>query len=148
VKRVLATVLVTGLSLIVTPALTATPAAAYENHYTHHQIDTCHMRRNDRFNDAEVRDTIRCAARAFGVSVTKSLNVAWCESKYKTDAYNSGGYAGVYQQSIRYWPPRQNAYDPGRGRWDIRESVRNGRSNVLVSIRMVRRGGWGPWSCA
>lgn len=139
-KRLIATVLVTALSLI------ATPAIAYENHYGPWERRTCHMRRNDRFNDAEVRDTIRCAARQFGVDVSTALRVADCESGFKADAWNPGGYAGVFQQSVRYWPSRQNTYDPNHGRWDIQEGVFNARSNVIVSMKMARNG-WGPWSC-
>lgn len=148
-RRLIAAVLVAGLSLIATPAdaTTTTTTERYEIEYTHWQRDTCHMRRNDRFNDQEIRDTIRCAARAFGVDISDALSVAECESHYKADAWNPGGYAGVYQQSTRYWRTRQNTYDPDHGDWDIGESVFNGRANVIVSIRMVARGGWGPWSC-
>jgi hypothetical protein len=120
---------------------------------THGHIDPsqCRFARSDGlrgWTDREVRRTIRCAARRWPVAggVGKALQVARCESGFETNAYNSGGYAGVFQQAIRYWPDRQRVYDVER--WELRPGVFNGRTNVTVSIRMAHRGGWSPWSCA
>jgi len=92
----------------------------------------------------QLKRLIRCAARRWDVSGggRKALSVARCESGFDPDAYNPGGYAGVYQQATRYWPTRARTY----GFRDY--SVYNGRANVIVSVRMAHRGGWGPWSCA
>jgi len=138
-KRLL-TVLVAGLLLIATPAL------AYENHYTHHQRHTCRFERNDRWNNSEVRDVIRCVGRNFGVSVSTMLRIARCESGYSAYASNGGNYLGVFQHSAQYWPSRQNWADR-RGRWNIAESAFDARANTIVSARMMRGGGFGAWSC-
>jgi hypothetical protein len=92
----------------------------------------------------QLKRLIRCAARRWDVSggPDKAVSVARCESRFDPDAYNPGGYAGVYQQATRYWPSRASTY----GFRDY--SVYNGRANIMVSVRMAHRGGWGPWSCA
>ena len=91
-----------------------------------------------------VKQLIRCAARRWHVSggPDKALGVARCESHFHPKAYNSGGYAGVFQQSTKYWPGRADTF--GFPDW----SVYNGRANVIVSVRMAHRNGWGAWSCA
>jgi hypothetical protein len=91
----------------------------------------------------QLKRLIRCAARRWDVSggPDKAVRVARCESHLDPHAYNSGGYAGVYQQATRYWPTRATTY----GFHDY--SVYNGRANIMVSIRMAHRGGWGPWAC-
>lgn len=92
----------------------------------------------------QLKKMIRCAARRWPVSggPDKAVSVARCESRFDTDAYNPGGYAGVYQQATRYWPGRSDTF----GFRDY--SVYNGRANIMVSVRMAHRGGWSPWSCA
>ena len=91
----------------------------------------------------QLKRLIRCAARRWDVAggPDKAVRVARCESRLDPRAYNSGGYAGVYQQAVRYWPSRATNY----GFRDY--SVFNGRANVMVSVRMAHRGGWGPWAC-
>jgi hypothetical protein len=91
----------------------------------------------------QLKRLIRCAARRWHVSggPDKAVRVARCESRLDPHAYNSGGYAGVYQQATRYWPTRATTY----GFHDY--SVYNGRANIMVSVRMAHRGGWGPWAC-
>ena len=92
----------------------------------------------------QLKRLIRCAARRWEVAggPDKAVSVARCESRFDPRAYNSNGYAGVYQQATRYWRTRASAY----GFRDY--SVFNGRANVVVSVRMAHRGGWGPWACA
>jgi len=91
----------------------------------------------------QVRRLIRCSARRWhvGGGPRHALRVARCESHFRPRAYNPAGYAGVFQQSTRYWRRRARTY--GFPRW----SVFNGRANVMVSIRMAHRYGWGGWSC-
>jgi len=92
----------------------------------------------------QVRLLIRCAARHWGSpgGASKALDVARCESGLNTDAYNPGGYAGVYQQAVHYWPDRADKWGfPDR-------SVYNGRANIIVSIRMANSAdSWGIWGC-
>jgi hypothetical protein len=91
----------------------------------------------------QLKRLIRCAARRWHVAggPDKAVAVARCESRLNPRAYNPGGYAGVFQQATRYWPSRATTY----GFRDY--SVYNGRANVMVSVRMAHRGGWGPWAC-
>lgn len=58
------------------------------------------------YTDREIRRTIRCAVRRWPVPGGPSfaIAVARCESGFEAEAYNAGGYGGVYQQSIRRWP--------------------------------------------
>jgi hypothetical protein len=92
----------------------------------------------------QVRRLIRCSARRWHVrgGPPQAVRVARCESRFRPKAYNPAGYAGVFQQSTHYWRRRARTY--GFPRW----SVYNGRANVIVSIRMAHRYGWGGWSCA
>jgi hypothetical protein len=96
----------------------------------------------------EVRMTIECSVARWSVygGLDKALSVAECESGLNAYASNGGNYLGVYQHSATYWPARQNSLGP---RWDkpIAESAFNGRSNVVVAIRMAHASGWGAWSC-
>jgi len=97
----------------------------------------------------EIALTIRCATQHWPVDggFEKALSVATCESGLNERAYNPNGHAGVYQQSVTYWPGRL-AYYALRW-WRLRPSVFNGRSNVVVSIRMAHDHGWyRDWSCA
>jgi len=92
----------------------------------------------------EVKQLIRCAARHWGSpgGANKALDVARCESGFQTDAYNPSGYAGVYQQALRYWPGRADKWGfPDR-------SAYNGRANIIVSVRMANSAdGWHIWGC-
>jgi hypothetical protein len=92
----------------------------------------------------QVKQLIRCSARRWHVAggPDKAVAVASCESHFRPEAYNPGGYAGIFQQAIRYWPDRSSRF--GFRNW----SVFNGRANIMVSIRMAHRYGWGGWGCA
>jgi hypothetical protein len=74
----------------------------------------------------------------------QAISVARCESNLNPRAYNSGGYAGLFQQSTMYWPGRAEQW----GQHD--RSVFNGRANIIVSVRMAHAAGsWSPWvGCA
>jgi len=93
-----------------------------------------------------LKQLIKCAARRWDSpgGPTKAVQVARCESHLDPDAYNSGGYAGLFQQATRYWPDRANRWgQPDR-------SVYNARANIIVSIRMARAlDSWSAWGgCA
>lgn len=92
-------------------------------------------------NASGVKALIKCAAPRLGVSTSTALAVAWRESHYQPGARNpSSGTCGVFQHMPRYWPERVRHFY-----WGHDPSCFNGRTNVLVSLRMVRAGGWGPW---
>ena len=94
----------------------------------------------------QLKKLIKCAARRWdspGVPM-KAVEVARCESHLNPEAYNSGGYAGLYQQATRYWADRADRWgQPDR-------SVFNARANIIVSIRMARAlDSWSAWGgCA
>jgi hypothetical protein len=60
---------------------------------------------------------------------------------FHPDAYNAGSCAkGIYQHLCAYWPGRASDY--GFKGW----SAFNARANIIVTMKMVRRYGWAPWS--
>jgi soluble lytic murein transglycosylase-like protein len=89
-----------------------------------------------------VKQLIRCAARYWNVSggPQKALAIAHRESRFKPRAYNSSsGASGIFQHLQQYWPNSARTYGfPG---W----SAFNARANIIVSMRMVKAIGWGPW---
>jgi len=93
-----------------------------------------------------VKQLIKCAARRWDSPgpPKKAIQVARCESRLNPRAYNSNGYAGLFQQATRYWPDRADRWgQPDR-------SAFNARANIIVSIRMARSlGSWSAWAgCA
>ncbi len=90
-----------------------------------------------------IKRLIRCAARRWDSPGTpaKAVEVASCESHLRPGAYNPSGYAGLFQQSTRYWPERADRWgQPDR-------SVFNARANIIVSVRMARAlGSWSAWA--
>jgi hypothetical protein len=87
-----------------------------------------------------VKQLIKCVARHYGVSRRTALYVANRESHYRPRAFNASTCAkGVFQHLCRYWPRRAKVF----GFRD--RSAFNARANVFVTMRMVKRYGWGPW---
>jgi soluble lytic murein transglycosylase-like protein len=88
-----------------------------------------------------LKKLIRCAASHYGVDEDEALYIAWRESRYQPYAYNEEGEAaGIYQHLLKYWPERSVEF--GAADW----SVFDARANILVTMQMVRRYGWEPWS--
>ncbi len=90
----------------------------------------------------QIKQLIRCAADHWNVpgGVSTALAIADRESRFRPNAYNPSGCAGIYQHMLRYWPGRAAAY--GFSGW----SAFNARANIIVTMRMVVRDGWDPWS--
>jgi len=131
-RATVATLILTAL-IIASPVATST-AEAYS--YTPRRICDIDWRVNKR----HVKHLIRCAANHWDVNPDKAISIARRESLFDPEAYNSWSCAkGIYQHLCRYWPDR--AYDYGfRGR-----SAFNARANIIVTMKMVRHYGWGPW---
>lgn len=109
----------------------------------------CHYRDIDgvRWTDREVKMTIRCGAKHFGVSADTAISIARRESGFSWWARNPrSGACGIYQHLPRYWPGRQNTFGDRHPFWTIAEGCENARANVLVALDMVRRYGWSAWS--
>lgn len=142
-SRIRGASLLLGLTLVfvAAPIGPARSAAAHSGVFHGHAQRVCAIDWRD--GPAEVERLIRCAARTWTVpgGPDYAVMVARCESRLdpRTVYY---GHHGVFQHMIEYWPARATAY--GFDGW----SPLNGRANIIVSIRMVHVGGWGPWSCA
>ena len=89
-----------------------------------------------------IKQLIRCAADHWNIPGGEgtALAIADRESQFHPNAYNPSGCAGIYQHMLRYWPGRASAY--GFQGW----SAYNARANIIVTMRMVKQHGWGPWS--
>ena len=94
-----------------------------------------------RTREKPVRGMIAGLARRHGVDINTAVHVAQCESGMNPRAYNPP-YAGVYQQSVRYWDRRAANYGhKGASPFDA-------FANIDVSLRMARAQGWRHWGCA
>lgn len=96
-----------------------------------------------------MRQTVWCVSHRLhetGAFRRTALYVAARESGFNAGATNSySGACGIYQHIPHYWPGRFHAF--GAQRWGrMSPSCYNGRSNIIVSLTMAKRGGWGPWS--
>jgi hypothetical protein len=109
--------------------------------------EQCRTSEANGYSNKDVEQAIRCAVGKWSVpgGTSRALHVARCESGFNEHA-TYADHVGVYQHVRRYWPARFRAHRV-RG-WHMHRSPFNARSNVVVSIRMVHSGGWGPWSCA
>jgi hypothetical protein len=107
----------------------------------------CDLRR---FDDEGVRSfsrrLIRCATGRWEVpgGADKAICIADAESNLNPRATSAGGqYLGLFQHSAEAWPERYDEWT--RPAWDLDENALSGRTNAIVTIRMVNDAGWGPW---
>ena len=136
-RRLVAALSITGV-LTIAPASLAQAEIVRE----HHQVPAKVCSYDWQKGTWQVKQLIRCAATHWKVpgGPRMALYIADRESKFEPQAYNPSGCAGIYQHMLKYWPGRASAYGfPG---W----SAYNARANIIVTMEMVRRGGWGPWA--
>jgi hypothetical protein len=88
---------------------------------------------------------ISCAVETFG-RVGGGAQRAICIAKREsglipTAESKTGMYLGLYQHAAKVWPKRYGAWtDPS---WELSDNALNGRTNAIVTIRMVHAlGGW------
>ncbi len=94
-----------------------------------------------------VKEVIRCAERRWEVpgGAKKAICIAQAESGLNPKAVSeSGEYVGLFQHSADAWPDRYREWT--RKAWELDERPLNGRTNAIVTIRMVNANGWGPWA--
>jgi hypothetical protein len=107
----------------------------------------CDLRRaEDEGVRSHSRRLIRCATERWEVpgGADKAICIADAESNLNPRATSAGGeYLGLFQHSAEAWPERYDEWT--RLGWDLDESALSGRTNAIVTIRMVNDAGWGPW---
>ena len=135
----------TTLLVIVIVALAAVvslaPAAA-----AHHVSGPCdfHQRTDETIQRYSQRQ-IRCAVERFGPipgGVRRAVCIADRESGLIPDATSlTGQYLGLFQHAATYWDTRYDTWT--RPAWELPTSALRGRTNAIVTIRMVHAaGGW------
>ena len=92
------------------------------------------------------RRLIRCAAERWEVpgGPMKAICIADTESGLDPEATSPHReYLGLFQHSAEAWPARYDAWTrPG---WELDETALSGRTNAIVTMRMVNATGWGAW---
>jgi hypothetical protein len=102
-------------------------------------------RRSSESTQHLMRRRISCAVNRFGPvggGSPRAICIARRESGLDPTATSvTGRYLGLYQHAATMWPDRfQRWTDPS---WDLSKRALNGRSNSIVTIRMVHAiGGW------
>ncbi len=90
---------------------------------------------------------IECAAARWPVEggAEKAICIAERESGLiPTASSPTGMYVGLFQHSAADWPRRYDEWT--RPYWRLKVNPYNGRTNAIVTIRMVNVEGWGPWA--
>ncbi len=92
-----------------------------------------------------MRRRITCAVERFGPvggGAKRAICIAKRESGLDPTASSATGmYLGLYQQAASMWPDRFKRWT--RRVWQLSKNAKNGRSNSIVTIRMVHAaGGW------
>lgn len=86
---------------------------------------------------------IRCAVERFGPvhgGEATAICIARRESGLWPDAESlTGMYLGLYQHSAEYWPARYETWTLKR--WDLPDPALSGRTNAIVTVRMVEAAG-------
>ncbi|HEY7282348.1 MAG TPA: hypothetical protein VID47_12230 [Actinomycetota bacterium] len=134
------------LTIVLTAGVIATGGSLFKSTPAH-ASGICEFRwwkNNGGYSVTQVKRTIRCAVAHYPVpgGADKAMHIAWRESRYDPYAVNPNGqYKGIYQQGTEWWQSRYHTY----GFPYLRDRILNARTNIIVSIRMVHRDGWGPW---
>lgn len=114
---------------------------------------TCRFQWVDRgtWTAREERRTLECVVGRFGPiagGIDEARAVGSCESGWNRLASNGGAYLGLFQHAASAWPGRVAWAMPDGWRVGPWSSWRNSRAQIVVTVRMVHAGGWGPWACA
>jgi len=96
-----------------------------------------------------MRRRITCSVDRFGPvggGAARAICIAKRESGLDPTASSATGmYLGLFQQSAKMWPDRYKAWTEPP--WQLSTDAKNGRTNAIVTIRMVRAAG-GRWKDA
>jgi hypothetical protein len=98
---------------------------------------------------------ITCATERFGPvpgGAKRAICIAKRESGLDPSASSpTGDYLGLYQHSATLWPDRYKKWTDST--WQLSTNAKNGRSNSIVTLRMVhaagnwKSAGWSPKGC-
>jgi hypothetical protein len=124
--------------------------------FAHHLPGPCDFHRRVGESTAHVSmRRIVCAVDRFGPvrgGATRAVCIARRESGLDPTATSpTGRYLGLFQHDRDLWPGRFETYT--RRRWELSNRARNGRTNAIVTIRMVaaiggwKAAGWPPKEC-
>ncbi|HSL11614.1 MAG TPA: hypothetical protein VLA82_09915 [Actinomycetota bacterium] len=116
----------------------------------------CHLHRGDgETTQAFAARTIRCAVRRLGPvpgGAARAVCIAKRESGLDPEAVSgTGAYRGLFQHARSYWGWRYDTFTEPT--WELPERALHGRTNAIVTIRMVRRyetwadAGWPVKAC-
>lgn len=127
--------------LLITTTLVAPPVAS-----AHHDPGPCDFHRKaDETTQHLSKRRIRCAVERFGPvpgGRRRAICIASRESGLNPEATSpTEMYLGLFQHAATYWDGRYETWT--RPVWDLPTSALEGRTNAIVTIRMVRAlGGW------
>jgi hypothetical protein len=128
-------------ALIAAAAVPSLPASAGET-------GPCPLERRDGETVRQLsKRLIRCAVDRWSVpgGAEKAICIARAESDLNPEAESENGeYLGLFQHLAEAWPDRYEEWT--RPAWGLDESALSGRTNAIVTLRMVNANGWGPWS--
>jgi len=114
----------------------------------HHGEGPCDVhQREDESVASHMKRIIRCAVERWDVDggAPKAICIAIAESDLDPEATTAdGAYLGLYQHSAEAWPDRYETWT--RRAWELDVDALSGRTNAIVTIRMVSENGWGAWS--
>ena len=133
---------------LLAPAAVCVALAIPATATAHHGDGPCdvHRRDGERITRHSKR-LIRCATERWEVpgGAARAICIADAESGLDPSAESEDGtYLGLFQHLAEAWPERYETWTrPG---WDLDESALSGRTNAIVTIRMVSAGGWGAWA--
>lgn len=108
----------------------------------------CHLHRaEDETIQHFSKRVIRCAADRWTIpgGADKAICIARRESGLDPSATSSGGdFLGLFQHMASDWPRRYSSWT--KQSWELGTSALNGRTNTVVTIRIVDAVGWGAWA--
>jgi hypothetical protein len=113
----------------------------------HHREGPCDVhRRVDETVQQHSKRVIRCAVERWSVpgGAEKAICIADAESGLNPEARSAGGeYLGLFQHLAKAWPDRYREWT--RESWELDETALSGRTNAIVTARIVNAEGWGVW---
>lgn len=137
-----------GPTRMLIPALALALMLPTPSALAHHREGPCDIhRREDESVRSHMKRIIACAVERWDVNggLDKALCIAIAESDLNPEAVSAdGSYLGLYQHGADAWPDRYSTWT--RAAWELDESALSGRTNAIVTIRMVSENGWGGWA--